>query len=78
MSKKQAETESSVYTTQTLTYLPSKYAGSDLEAFWLWPAMAIPASVQPESGRIVYAGSDFPHPMQFHFFKEGPDHIVQN
>ena len=40
--------------------------------------MAITASVQPKSGRIVYAGSDFPHPFQFHFSKEGMDHIVQN
>ena len=30
---------------------PSKHAGSDPEAFWLWPIMAITASVQPESGR---------------------------
>ena len=40
--------------------------------------MAITASVQPESGRIVYAGSDFPHPFQLRFSKEGLDHIVQN
>ena len=40
--------------------------------------MAITASVQPESGRIVYAGSDFPHPFQLRFDKEGMDHIVQN
>ena len=47
----------------------------------LWPlrpVMAITASVQPESGRIVYAGSDFPHPFQLRFSKEGMDHIVQN
>ena len=31
--------------------LPSKHAGSDPEAFWLWPVMAIVASVQPELGR---------------------------
>ena len=36
------------------------------------------ASVQPESGRIVYAGSDFSHPFQLRFSKEGMDHIVQN
>ena len=36
------------------------------------------ASVQPESGQIVYAGSDFPHPFQLHFSKEDMDHIVQN
>ena len=36
------------------------------------------ASVQPELGRIVYAGSDFPHPFQFRFSKEGMDLIAQN
>ena len=41
---------------------PSKHAGSDPETFWLRPVMAITASVQPESGRIGYAGSDFLHP----------------
>ena len=40
--------------------------------------MAITASVQPESGRIVYARSDFPYPIQFRFSKEGMDYIVQN
>ena len=41
--------------------------------------MAITASVQPESGRIVYVGSDFPHPFQFRFVsKEGMSHTVQN
>ena len=40
--------------------------------------MAISANLQPESGRIVYAGSDFPHPFQIRFSKEGMDHIVQN
>ena len=30
--------------------------------------MAITASVEPESGRIVYAGSDFPIPIRFRFF----------
>ena len=35
------------------TCLPSKHAGSDPEAFWLRPVMAIMASVDPESGRIV-------------------------
>ena len=29
-------------------------------------------------GRIVHAGSDFPHPFQLHFSKEGMDHILQN
>ena len=36
--------------------------------------MAIAASVQPESARIVYAGSDFSHPFQLRFCKEGMDH----
>ena len=40
--------------------------------------MAVTASMQPESGRIVYVGSDFPHPIQFRFSKEGMDHTVQN
>ena len=40
--------------------------------------MAITASVQPESGRVVYAGSDFPHPFQFCFSKEGVGHSMQN
>ena len=30
--------------------------------------MAITANVEPESGRIVYAGSDFPIPIRFRFF----------
>ena len=37
----------------------------------LWPirpVMANTASVQHESGRIVYAVSDYPHPIQFRFF----------
>ena len=38
---------------------PSKHAGSDPEAFWVRPVMAITASMQPESGWIIYAGSDF-------------------
>ena len=60
---------------------PSKHAGSDPEAVWLQPkpVMAIMASVQPELGRIAYAGSGFPHPFQLCFFpKESMDHIVQN
>ena len=56
---------------------PSKHAGSDPEAFWL-PVVVITASVQPKSARIVYARSDFPHPFQFCFSKEGMDHIAQN
>ena len=58
--------------------LPSKHAGSDPEAFWLRPGMAITACVQPQSDRIVYAGSDSPHPFQLRFSKEGTDDIVQN
>ena len=60
------------------TCLPSKHAGSDPEAFWLRPVMTVTASVQPELGRIVYDGSDFPHPFQFRFPKERMDHTVQN
>ena len=40
--------------------------------------MAVAASVQPEPDRIVCAESDFPHPIRFHFSKEGLDRIVQN
>ena len=40
--------------------------------------MAITASVQPESGRILYAGSDLPHPFQLRLSKEDIDRIVQN
>ena len=57
---------------------PSKYARSDPEAVWLRLVKAVTASVQPESGRIVYAGPDFPHPIRFRSSKEGPDHIVQS
>ena len=42
------------------------HARSHLEAFWLQPVVAITASVQPGSGQIVYARSDFPHPFQLH------------
>ena len=60
----------------TLTALsPSKHAGSNPEAFWLRPVMAIMASVLSESGWIVYAGSNFPHSFQLHFSKEGMDHV---
>ena len=46
--------------------------------FLLRPFMVITANVQSELGRIVYAGSDFPYPIQFHFFsKEGMDRIAQ-
>ena len=58
----------------------SKRARSDPEAFWLagqlWPLR--PLSVQPELGRIVHAGSDFRHPFQFRFYKEGIGPTVQN
>ena len=57
---------------------PSKHAGSYSEAFWLWPIMAIMASVQPELGKIVHAGSNFLHLTWFCSSKEGPGHIVQN
>ena len=59
--------------------IPSKHAGSDPEAFYLRPVMAVTASVQPELGRIVYASSSFPYPIQVCvlFPKEGMDHIVQ-
>ena len=43
--------------------------------------------MRPKSGRIVYAGFDFPHPIRFRSVlfvsvrfpssKEGPDHVVQ-
>ena len=58
--------------------VPSKHAGSDPEAFWLRPVMAVTARVQPESARIVHAIFDFSQPFQFRFSKEGPDHTVQN
>ena len=57
---------------------PSKHARSDLEVFWLRPVVAIMAIVQPKSGRIVYAVSDFPHLFQFRFSKAGMDRIAQN
>ena len=59
-------------------YYLSKHAGSDPEASGFWPVMTITASMQPDSGQIVYARSDFPHPFQLHFSKEGMDHTVQN
>ena len=40
--------------------------------------MAITTSMQPESARTVYTGSDFPHPFQFCFSKEGMGHAMQN
>ena len=56
----------------------SKHAGSEPEAFWLRRVMAITASVQPESGRMVHTGTDFPHPIRFLSSKEGQDHLVEN
>ena len=67
-----------VHVQSNIDTVPSKHAGSDPEAFWLGPVMAITASVQPESGRVVYAGSDFALPFQFRFSKEGMGHTVQN
>ena len=46
--------------------------------FWSRPVMAITASVQPEMGRIAYAGSDLPHPFRLRFSNEGMDYIAQN
>ena len=52
----------------------SNHAGSEPEAFWLRPVMDITASVQPESGRIVYnyAGSDFTASDWVPFFQRRP------
>ena len=61
-----------------LMIYPSKHAGSDPEAFWLRPVMAITASVQPESGRIVYCRIRLPASVSAPFFQRGVDHIVQN
>lgn len=55
---------------------PSKHAGSDHEAFWLWPVMC---SMQPESGQIVYMPDPASHiHFKFNFSKEGMDLTVQN
>ena len=51
-----------------VTYVPSKHAESDPEAFLLRTVMAVTASVQPGSDRIVYAGYDSPHPFQLFLF----------
>ena len=40
--------------------------------------VAIMAIVQPESGRIIYAWSEFPHPVWFDSSKEGLDPTAQN
>ena len=63
---------------QTATAYPLKMSDPIQKRFLLRLVMAITANLQPESGRIVYAGSDFPHPFQPRFSKEGMDHIVQN
>ena len=61
------------------TNFPSKHARLDPEAFLLWP---LTASVQSESAWIIYiyiyVRSNFLHPLQFRFSKEGKDQIVQN
>ena len=54
--------------TWCLRYYPSKHARSDPEMFWLQPVMA---SMQPESGQIVYTGSHFLHLFQL-FFRRRP------
>ena len=54
-----------------LVHRPSKHAGSDSEAFWLWSVKAITAGVQPGSGRRVWAESDFPLRSVPYSFKEG-------
>ena len=58
---------------------PSKYAGSDSDVLVMASnghySQHVPR-IQPD--HILYAGSDFLHPMWFCFSKEGPDHIVQN
>ena len=56
-------------------YLPSKHAGCDSEAFWLWQVLD---SAQQKLGQVTYAGSDFLHPIQVCSSREGLDHIVQN
>jgi len=58
--------------------VPREHAASNPEVFWLQPVMAITTSMQPESSRIAYAGSNFTHPFQLHFSKESMDHNVQN
>ena len=59
-------------------HIPSKHARSHAEIFWLWLIMAITTSVQPELGRVVYTGTNFPHLFWFSSSKEGPDHAMQN
>ena len=52
--------------------VPSKHAGSNLEAFRLQPVIAITASMQPEFDRIVYAGSHFLPSKLVLFFQRRP------
>ena len=42
---KHAERKVDKQTSTHTKHFPSKYAGSDLEAFWLWPGMAIMANM---------------------------------
>ena len=42
----------------------------------LWPLR--PACGQNRAGSYNYASSDFPHPIQFRFSKEGMDHLLCN
>ena len=56
----------------------SKHAKSNSEVFWLQSVIAITASMQPELGRIIYAGSKFLHLIQFRSAKEGLCHSVEN
>ena len=49
-----------------------------LDAFWLRPDMAITINMQPESGRILYAGSDFLHLIRFRSAKEGSTMTCKN
>ena len=58
---------------------PSKYAGSNSDVLVMASnghySQHVPR-IKPD--HILYAGSDFLHPVWFCFSKEGPDHIVQN
>ena len=51
---KHAERKVDEQTSTHTKHFPSKHARSNPEMFWLWPAMAITANMQPESARIVY------------------------
>ena len=53
--------------------LPSKDAGSDPEALWLWTVMAFTARMQPDLRWTVYIYNISPT-----FSKEGMVRIVQN